>query len=256
MPWVLQRPSGLAFAISALLGSGAPLAAQFPPRELKNVQVLPESISVRGLINVMRGFSFGLGVRCEYCHVGEAGKDLATFDFVSDDKATKKKARVMLEMVKAINADYLAKLPHAEGDHDGAHLTVGCETCHRGQPVPYTLEQKLRTVVDAKGADSAVATYRALRQEYYGSAAYDFSEFRLADLGGELIQAGKVDAAIKLFTLNLEFFPRSVSSIVGLGDAYAAQGDKDKAATHYRWALVLDPGNRFVQGKLQRLTQP
>src|SRR6185437_12934948 len=46
-----------------------------------------------------------LGVRCTYCHVGEEGKPLSTFDFASDAKDHKLTARKMLAMMHRINAE-------------------------------------------------------------------------------------------------------------------------------------------------------
>ncbi|MCH8304047.1 MAG: hypothetical protein IIB94_02830 [Candidatus Marinimicrobia bacterium] len=64
------------------------LQAQIPDKFF-NLRVLPTDISKRDLINTMKGATRGLGVRCEFCHVGE-GDDLSKFDFVSDDKEHKK----------------------------------------------------------------------------------------------------------------------------------------------------------------------
>ena len=72
--------------------------AQFPPDSFTNLQVLPEDIGTRELIGTMRSFALGLGVRCSFCHVGEEGRPLATFDFAADDKAEKLKAREMIRM--------------------------------------------------------------------------------------------------------------------------------------------------------------
>jgi hypothetical protein len=87
-------------AASLLVASQAQAqAGQFPPEKLKNLKVFPEDIPVRSLIDTMAGFTRALGVRCQFCHVGEEGKPLSTFDFVSDDKHTKLAAREMLRMV-------------------------------------------------------------------------------------------------------------------------------------------------------------
>src|SRR5690242_15627824 len=80
--------------------------AQFPPQKLQNLKVFPKDIPVRALLDTMGSFTRALGVRCTYCHVGEEGQPLSTFDFASDDKPTKNKAREMLRMVGAINGDY------------------------------------------------------------------------------------------------------------------------------------------------------
>ncbi len=51
----------------------------------QNLKVLPKDISSRELGSTMKGISMGTGLRCEGCHVGEAGKPLTTFGFESDE---------------------------------------------------------------------------------------------------------------------------------------------------------------------------
>ena len=54
----------------------APAVAQDGPDTLVNVQVLSKDMSRREVMNFMRGVALGLGVRCEYCHIGEPGQPL------------------------------------------------------------------------------------------------------------------------------------------------------------------------------------
>jgi len=61
----------------------------------------------------------------------------------------------------------------------------------------------------AGGADSAVRSYRALRERYYGRDAYDFGETSLNTAAFRLARAGKYDDALALLRLNEELFPRS-----------------------------------------------
>src|SRR5580692_13151166 len=68
------------------------------PEKPKNLQVLPKDWPGSRLQPVMIGFTRALGVRCSYCHVGEEGKPLSTFDFASDDNPNKNRAREMLRM--------------------------------------------------------------------------------------------------------------------------------------------------------------
>ena len=42
----------------------------------QNLQVLPADISPGELSRIMRGNALGLGVRCQYCHVGEEGRSV------------------------------------------------------------------------------------------------------------------------------------------------------------------------------------
>ena len=110
--------------------------AQAPqlPTTFTNLQVLPKDIAQRPLIDLMRSFAQGLGVRCEHCHVGE-GNDLSKFDFAADTKPTKATARKMLKMMFAINDDLLTGV----GDPAPAGTRkVTCFTCHRGELKPLT----------------------------------------------------------------------------------------------------------------------
>lgn len=164
-----SRPTGRILLVLFLLTVFAvePQAAQAPqpvqapqpapPPPFQNLQVLPEDIPRQELIDTMKGFTRALGVRCNHCHVGE-GDDLRNYDFPADAKHEKRAARVMIEMVQAINRDFLPRVEAIEGDHEAGHAErqapghaeghaaghggahevarVTCMTCHRGQPEP------------------------------------------------------------------------------------------------------------------------
>jgi hypothetical protein len=153
----------------------APAAAQFPEK-FTNLKVLPKDISRAELQTTMRGFAFALTVRCDHCHVEKAGGKKFEMDFAADDKEAKKTARVMLEMVAAINRDYISKVSKTPP------IQVQCVTCHHGLTEPRTLNSVLAEAVEQKGIDSAVALYHDLRQKYYGSGQYDFGETSLNQL--------------------------------------------------------------------------
>ena len=221
-----------------------------PPKEFKNLQVLPKDIPTRELMGVMRGFSRGLGVRCQYCHVGdESQQTLWDFDFVSDEKASKKTARVMLQMMQEINRSHLPKI----GKEAASLLEVSCITCHHGQARPVSLEQVLAEAVQAEGLEAGLEKYGELRSEYYGSHTYDFSERALRDTAGRLLADGKPEAAIAFLQLNLEHFPDAAMSHVFLGDLRARAGDKAAARQSYEKALESMPGNTHIKQKLDEL---
>jgi len=129
--------SGLALAVAALTFGVSVAAAQpgpAPPAPFanppyKNLVVLPSGISRAELISTMKLFTQSLGVRCTYCHVGEEGKPLSTFDFASDAKNHKDTARGMLRMADRLNSE----LPGITGLPDAR---VTCFTCHRGSTKP------------------------------------------------------------------------------------------------------------------------
>src|SRR5690242_7344879 len=149
-----MRRLAVVLALFATLVATRSAYAQFPPTKLQNLKVFPKDIAVRALIDTMAGFTRALGVRCQYCHVGEEGQPLSTFNFKSDEKPEKNKAREMLRMVGAINGDYLTKL----ASRRTPQINVGCMTCHRGIAQPRTLQQVVLTAYDSAGADSSIAT--------------------------------------------------------------------------------------------------
>jgi len=69
------------------------------PDKFYNLQVLPKDIAKDELVEIMRNFCFTMNQRCNYCHV--ATDDLSSADFPSDEKETKKKARVLLRLILA-----------------------------------------------------------------------------------------------------------------------------------------------------------
>lgn len=234
------------------------LSAQGWEPEIKNLKVLPSDTPPRQVIGIMRGVAIGLGVRCTYCHVGEEGAPLSTYDFAADEKLTKQKARVMLRMVQDINGKYLTDLPSAHTSHEHAsteRLQVECGTCHRGQPRPLTLAQALMEVIEEHGADSAVAHYRGLRTQFYGSATYDFTENRLNELGYQLLGANRPADAVTIFRLNVEMYPESANPYDSLADGLKAAGDSAGALENYRKAFAIDPTLRGLQARIDSLAR-
>ena len=126
-------------AVVAGLWRAALLTAQqqWSPPPPVNLRVLPAGIDARTLISTMRGFTRGLGVRCQHCHVykGDNPDDLTTFDFASDEKAAKETARTMLRMLVAINDEHLKEVGEAR---PAGEPKVTCYTCHRGETKPLT----------------------------------------------------------------------------------------------------------------------
>src|SRR5262245_56119959 len=92
-------------------GRGAPLSAT--DVRAANIKILTaENVEI-----TMQNITFALGLRCIDCHVVN--------DFSLDSKPEKVKARMMLEMVRDINAKF--------GD---GNIHVTCWTCHRASTQP------------------------------------------------------------------------------------------------------------------------
>ncbi len=90
-----------------------------------NLKVLQGIHSRDQLMNVMKGFTEALGVKCEFCH--------NTDNFASDEKIQKRTARLMVKMVSNIDNNYIMG-PQME--------KVTCFTCHRGSSVPKLVAER------------------------------------------------------------------------------------------------------------------
>jgi hypothetical protein len=241
------------FGITSLFLSASSAAAQgkWPPEKLENLKVLPADIPVRALVDTMAGFTRALGVRCTYCHVGKEGDPLEAYDFRADDKSTKIRARAMLKMVAAINEDHLGKLT----DRREQRIAVTCATCHRGVTEPRPLQQILLSAYEAAGADSALATYRALRTRFYGRASYDFSEVPLADVATALRRSGKPADALRFNLLNVDMVPTSGFAHRQTAEAHLALADTTAAIARLERALALNANDTQARDRLAGLRQ-
>lgn len=117
--------------------------APTPKHLYKNLKILPQDISKEAMHEIMDvQFADGLGIKCDYCHVKEAGADHP--DFASDANPEKDIARAMMTMVLQLNKiDFQVKRPLI-GD---SLMVVTCYTCHHGSVFPDT-KTKLPVVHD------------------------------------------------------------------------------------------------------------
>ena len=105
----------------------------------------------------------------------------------------------------------------------------------------------------ARGSvDAAVQRYHALKSS--SPTRYNFDEGQLNRLGYTLLRTRKIQAAIRIFELNVEAYPASSNVHDSLGEALAASGDVPRAIASYRRAVELDPDNRGAAATLAKLT--
>ncbi len=199
-----------------------PAHAQHKERSFENLHVLPKDISEKALNRAMIRNLSGLGLPrrqnegCLFCHVGDMEKPVDDWDFASDAKPTKKKARVMMAMVEAINEEHLGQLD----DRIAPSLKVTCYTCHAGRTDPRPLPDILLAAYEEGGIASTIEKYRSLRARYFGADAYDFRVRVLSGVANRLAALGSSDDAVALAALNDEVYPhdpRARRAWVGLG---------------------------------------
>jgi tetratricopeptide (TPR) repeat protein len=242
------------WALAAFLISLTPhgAAAQWRwPERAEDLRELPADFPPERLSAVMRGFTNALGVRCSYCHVGEEGQPLESYDFASNANPNKDRARAMYRLLGTVN-DQLSEI-----EPSGAQVNMWCHTCHNGKPRPQTLGEAVDERFRASGPDEAFRYFRELRDRYYGAGAYDFTPSSVAALASGLLQQGDEDLAGRLFEANVVDYPDSWEAAEGLGDFFAATGRLDAAREQYRRALELAPGpSPQLEAKLRDLGAP
>ena len=180
------------------------------PQTAVNLQVLPFDTTRQELNAVMVENLLGLGLPrrqsegCLYCHAGSMDMPASEWDYASDDKTTKRKAREMMAMVQEINQ----RLQSLE-DRIAPNLEVTCYTCHAGRTDPRPLPELLLGSYRENGIDEMVAHYQTLRQRYVGGDAYDFRVNTLVTVATELVAENQLDDAIVIARLNQELFEES-----------------------------------------------
>ncbi|MEO8195352.1 MAG: c-type cytochrome [Thermoanaerobaculia bacterium] len=221
------------------------------PEKAMNLKVLPEDTSPDRLRATMRGFTGALGVRCTYCHVGEEGKPLSTFDFVSDKNPNKDRAREMMRMLGSIEG-HLKRIEPSGTERVG----VRCQTCHQGRARPTTLEEELLAAYRKDGRKAIGTRYTELRERYYGGGGLDFGEHSLNNLGYQLLESSApedLETAIAVLQLNTEQYPKSGNAWDSLAEAYAKAGRSEIAAIYYRKSVEVDPRNEHALQELRAL---
>ena len=229
----------------------------------QNLQVLPKETPQAQVLQTMQAFTAALGVQCVHCHVQAAaaggrgdggggrgrGGGAPAFDYASDNKPQKKAARQMMLMVRDINPKVVA----AVGKAEDMTARVGCVTCHRGVAIPRPLTEILDLTTAEKGVPAAIAQYKDLRRQYFGAQAYDFSEGSLVGYAQRATNADKADEALAWLQLNLDYFPLSSRTYIGLSQAQQKKNDKAAAIKSLEKAVELDPQNALTRRQLDQL---
>lgn len=220
----------------------------------ENLQVLPDTLTRRQLMPIMREMGAGLGVNCGYCHVQTDPADPRSFDYALDAKPEKRIAREMLRMVADINSE---RIPRAVAERpDGSDpVQVTCVTCHRGIARPVLIQDVIAGRLEDQGLESAIAYYRELRGRYFGGYQYDFTAGPLTALAQSLSAQERFDEALAFAGLAVEYAPEDASVLFALGQIHERAGHIDQAIETMTRALELAPEDRkpFYQRQIDRL---
>jgi Tetratricopeptide repeat len=106
------------------------------------------------------------------------------------------------------------------------------------------------SVRDWNKADQHVHEFLADRRDRYTNIENDLNR-----LGYELIRQQDLEAAIKIFRLNVESYPQSANAYDSLGEAYMNLGDTSLAIENYKKSLELNPNNTGATEAIRKLQQ-
>lgn len=226
----------------------SPVTAQIP-ETFTNLKLLDKDSSRRQVVGIMRTWAGALGVRCNHCHVGP--DNLVGMDFASDEKATKRTARRMLEMARTLNRTLLKDLPSTEGED---HQFVSCYTCHRGQSKPpRNIDIVLGEIARDQSVDAALAEFDRLRAEFGDQGVYDLRPSALNGLAGLLVGHGRAEDAVKVLHAGLAIDPKATDLSLSLAMAQAQSGALDAARATLEKAKAADPDHPHLKGAMERL---
>jgi CubicO group peptidase (beta-lactamase class C family) len=121
----------------------------------------------------------------------------------------------------------------------------------------YTPEQAsaaglLMLVASITGPQAVITRYSELKAA--GSASpYTLDENTLIGPGYHFLSAGQADAAIQIFQLEVQDYPKFWNAYDSLGEAYLKAGQKELAIQNYQKSVELNPQNQGGVDALKKL---
>ena len=110
----------------------------------------------------------------------------------------------------------------------------------------------LYDIILFQNVDKAIETFKRIAMSSM-KYRFIFGEDQLNGLGYQMINENKLDAAIKLFELNIKEYPESANVFDSCGEAYMKNGQIDLAIENYEKSLELNPNNDNAREMLRQL---
>ncbi|UXE67147.1 MAG: alpha/beta hydrolase [Chryseotalea sp. WA131a] len=84
---------------------------------------------------------------------------------------------------------------------------------------------------------------------------FELQEWKLNNLGLQLLFKGKVQEGVNILSLNTILYPNSANGFDSLAEGYLVQGNNELAKKNFNLSLKLDPQNQNAIEKLRKLGQ-
>ena len=119
------------------------------------------------------------------------------------------------------------------------------------KPVPQTLSfEDFNVLARSQGYKNLEALVKRLKDQ---TPEIQLQEWKLNNLGLQLLFQGKVHAGINVLALNTILYPNSANSFDSLAEGYFMQGNKELAIKNFNLSLKLDSQNQNAIDRLKEL---
>lgn len=105
----------------------------------------------------------------------------------------------------------------------------------------------------AKEYDKALVAFKEIQAK--DSLNATVREWGLNRLGYDFIQKNDFDAALEIFKINTQLYPRSSNVFNSLGEAYFLKKDTINAILNFKKSLAINPENRNSKRFIEKLNQ-
>lgn len=112
-----------------------------------------------------------------------------------------------------------------------------------------SIANSLLAVIQDKGIDAGMAHYESIKD----SENYELIEREMNSIGYQLMNDEKVEAAAKVFKINIDAFPKSSNVYDSYAEALMNLGKNDLAIEYYKKSLDLNPNNQNGIDYLKKL---
>jgi len=116
-----------------------------------------------------------------------------------------------------------------------------------------TLAIKLHELIDQDGLETAMDAYPVLKEKKDIVYWYPVIEAEINELGYTYLANKKIDEAIFIFKINVEYFPENWNCYDSLGEAYVNAEKLELAITNYEKSIELNPDNEGGKKVLERI---
>ncbi len=114
-----------------------------------------------------------------------------------------------------------------------------------------SITNSMAQIIFEDGVSSAIAHYKTSKSEK--ADAYSFEEGEINILGYELMNEKMNKAALQIFKLNVEEYPKSANVYDSYADALVINGDSLKALENYRKCFAMDSTLTYAKDKAEKL---